>query len=227
MTPPPGVRFLDWRHLCDPNAFVRDAKGVARAKFEKGKIVQRPPAAVDSFCVHQTACVFGTSPSQIKAAGGDKLLARDRRAQRIPAHFVTFRDGTAIANAPFSWFLYHGNALNDRTLGLENEGLLNGSKNLHEVPDIQIEAIRFLLAWAQETALAEGMMISRAYAHRQSHPTKTGDPGPELWQRAVTPAAKDLGLALPITEVFGKGEKQGHPIPANWYPSGPSAPIEW
>ncbi len=211
--PPRGVRFFDWRHLADPKVFARDEEGVARAKFRNGKIVVRPAGTVDAITYHQTACVYGVSPSQARAAGGDKYLARNKRAMRIPAPLFTARDGTAIATAPLSWLLYHANALNTRSIGMENEGKYDGDENLGQVPEVQVEAIHFLTSWAVYIAREEyGYDIRFGFAHRQSHPTKTGDPGPELWLEGVVPA----GLTLLPDEVFGVGEKRGHPIPPSW-----------
>lgn len=216
--------ILDWRALQadPPPAWKRSPGKSPRAKIVGGKVVRRDLALVTSVMLHQTDCVYGVSKSQIIQAGGDPVLARNRRLQGIPAHLVAARDGTAILNAPASWYLYHGNAANDFSLGVEVEGSYDGRRNKGQVPTILLEQLRLGLIELVRLARAEGAVNLRyAIAHRQSNGGKPGDPGCELWQFYEALCGElelepQYDLVIPPTK--GTSTKPGRPIPKDWSP---------
>lgn len=69
-------------------------------RIASGKLVLRDPLTIDAITLHQTACTFGVSQAAIRAAGGDRSLARDRRALNIHAHVTAFRDGHVVPAYP-------------------------------------------------------------------------------------------------------------------------------
>ena len=222
------MQFLDWRdqQANPPEQWRRAPARPPKALIERGRVVERDMSEITGITLHQTACLYAVSKAQIAAARGDRALARNRRAQAIPAHGVTFQDGTVIANAPLSWYLYHANGLNRSTLGIECEGKYSGPKNLKEVPAEQIEATRYLLKWLVITARREGAInLEFVYAHRQSNGIKPGDPGCELWHEVVVEYARPV-LGLKVRYDFVEPPtphtktKMGRPIPKAWDPNG-------
>lgn len=115
--------IIDWRSTADYSGLTRAANnGTAKAKFDtKGGVVMRDPSEVTGICFHITACLFGVTDAAVKKYGGDRRRARNERARRIPAHATVFRDGDAVVPFALRSYLYHGNGLNDRTLGIEIE----------------------------------------------------------------------------------------------------------
>jgi len=214
---PPGVRMLRWEHK-PLERYARTSERPARALFRGGRVVMRDPADITGICWHQTACTFGVSPAAVRAAGGDRQLARDLRALAIPAHATVFRDGVIVIAAPLRSYLWHGNALNASTVGVEIER--RGEAD--PMPDVQVAACLYLAGWLFAAAAAEGCRILDAWGHRQSHGGKPGDPGPEVWRRVVIPSSEALGLrrtiyAVPRSTPRGR---DGSPIPRSWDPLG-------
>ena len=214
---PPGVRMLRWEHK-PLGRYARTPTRAARALFRRGSVVMRDAADITGICWHQTACLFGASPAAVAAAGGDWRLARDLRALAVPAHATVFRDGTIVIAAPLRAHLWHGNALNASTIGIEIER----KGEADPMPDVQVAACLYLAGWLVEAAAAEGCRIVDAWGHRQSHGGKPGDPGPEVWRRVVIPSSEALGLtrtihAVPRSTPRGR---DGSPIPRAWDPLG-------
>lgn len=209
--------IIDWRSTADYAPLTRAANdGTAKAKFEKGKIVMRKPAEVVGIMFHITACVFGVTPAAVKAAGGDKRLARNRRARRIPAHATVFRDGDAVVPFALMAYLYHGNAGNAMTLGIEIESA-DGT-----ITDAQLATLGVLVPWLIEQAKIEGAVITESWGHRQTNGGKPNDPGPIVWKEIVIPLSERHGLtrtirALPRSTPSGR---DGSPIPKTWDPKG-------
>lgn len=215
---PAGVRLLRWEARAPLERFARSATRPKRALFKAGLVVTRAPAEVTGLCWHQTGCTFGVSPAAARAAGGDAQLARDLRALNIPAHVVIFRDGTVIINAPLRAYLFHGNALNAHTVGIEIER----DGEAETMPDAQVAACLYAARWLVSALEAEGCRVTEAWGHRQSHGGKPGDPGPEVWRRVVIPSSEELGLTRTIHAVprSTPSGRDGVPIPRSWDPLG-------
>lgn len=212
------MTILDWRDSADYSLLTRRANaGTARALFDKrGQIAMRYPPDVRAIMWHITACLFGVSPAAVKAAGGDRRLARNARARRIPAHVTAFRDGDAVVPFALRSYLYHGNAGNPFAVGIEIESV-DGT-----VTPEQAKTLRELVPWLIAEAKREGMLLRENWAHRQTHGGKSNDPGPTVWRDVVIPLSEAHGLtrtivALPRSTPKGR---DGTPIPRSWDPLG-------
>ena len=193
-----------------------DGKTVATCKTVKGKVFLRDPKTITGITVHQTACVFGPAADRGKA---------HRRALNIPAHAVAFRDGVFAVTADPTWYLYHGNALNSFTLGLEIEGrypgLVDDPKTLwggEPTPcdALTVETARAALKWLVDMGRGLGMPIKQVYAHRQSNGQKPSDPGEALWKAVV------LEYGVPVLGLEPQNKftlENGRPIPKQWDPT--------
>jgi hypothetical protein len=200
----------------------------------KGEVVKRSMSSITGVVIHQTATPYGVSEAAIKAAGGNKELAKAKRALNVACHGLAFRDGFYALPNPLSWYVWHANALNEGTLGLEVEGLYSGLKdNLTtlpdeaanttwgskpmEVTDLVVESARACLKHIVEEARSLGAPMQFIYAHRQSSPTRQSDPGQELWERVVLEyAVPVLGLKTNPRFTIGGGRM----IPKSWDPDG-------
>lgn len=226
------VEVTDWRGLQpDPPPLVRGKrKHRVRRTMEAGRIVEhveeRDPKRIDGIVLHQTACSFGPS---------DDANARHRRALGVACHALAFRDGAVVLANPLRWTVLHGNGLNDRSLGLEVEGLYSGLEDDPSTlpdeaarstwggrPDVVSELLvaagRRALRELVERGRAEGMPIRYVWAHRQSSRTRRSDPGAVLWRRLIVEYAQPvLGLvAQPSMVLQSKSSGPGRPIPAAW-----------
>jgi hypothetical protein len=194
-----------------------NGKVVNTSKVVAGKTVVRDPKTITGVGIHQTACVFGPSSDRAKA---------HRRALNIPAHVTAFRDGVFVAAAPLEWFLYHGNALNSFSLGLECEGNYSGllskpsavwSGKPSALTDEAIETFRQALKWLVDNGRAAGMPIEFIWGHRQSNGKKPSDPGEGIWKHVVL----DYGIpVLGLKTQPGKVWRNGKTIPPEWDPNG-------
>lgn len=213
------VTLLDLRaEQKNPFPSKKDSEGkpVSTCKTSGGKVVVRDPKTITGITVHQTACVFGPAADRAKA---------HRRALNIPAHAVAFRDGVFAIPAEPTWYLYHGNALNSFTLGLEIEGryrgLVHDPKTLwggDETPcdALTIDTAREALKWLVTTGRSLGMPIKDVYAHRQSNGQKPSDPGEALWKAVV------LEYGVPVLGLTPQNKftvEKGRPIPKQWDPN--------
>lgn len=203
-------------------------KTVKHRLDKEGKVVVRDLAKITGVVIHQTGVVFGTSEQQIKAAGGDKVLAKRRRALNVACHALAFREaevGVVIPN-PLAWYVNHGNAFNSYTLGLEVEGVYPGvlakaaqttwggkpTPMLEATIDNAREALRYLV----EEGRRQGAPIKNVFAHRQSN-NKPSDPGEELWRRVVL----EYGVpVLGLEPVWNRKLDDGRTIPVEWDPNG-------
>lgn len=194
-----------------------------------GKVVVRPAATITGIVVHQTACFFGLSQAQIKASGGDRDLALHRRGLNIACHVIAYAHGHAVHVNPFEWWVHHGNGFNATTLGLEVEGIFQGSlakpKKSGELPlsatglAAAKEAIDYMVVEGKK----RGIVLTEVFAHRQSSSDRRSDPGEELWKQLVLGHAvkvhklkTNVGLALPASN---PRNGPGKPIPKQWDPS--------
>lgn len=193
-----------------------------KVKLAGGRAVVRDPGDVDTLCLHQTACTFGVSAQQLRAAGGDRDLALARRSLAIACHVVAYRRGFFAACAPLRWWVQGGNGWNPRAIHLEIEGLYHGVEGdprtvwSGQVPSVltreTIAAARGAVAWIVEECAHEGMRIKRVVAHRQSSRSRRSDPGEAIWTEVGLWAQRELGLVCAPAEVLG----EGRPIPLAW-----------
>lgn len=223
-----GVEVFDWRHRQpNPPAPVR---GVRKHRLSRGKVVERDPRRVDGIVLHQTACTFGP---------GDDPQRRHERALNVACHATAFRDGCVVLANPFPWTVNHGHAFNDRSLGLEVEGLYPGLEDdPHTIPDeakrttwggrpdvvteLVVAAMRRALRELVERGRAEGMPIRYIWAHRQSSGKRRSDPGQTLWRRGVLEyAVPVLGLETqPGLFLPSRAGGAGRAVPKSWDPGG-------
>jgi hypothetical protein len=180
------------------------------------RVYSRPLNTIDGIVIHQTACPYGVTADAVKAAGGDRILAKHRRALDVAAHMTAFDTGYAVLAHPFDWYVFHANSLNARSLGIEIEGLypqLQGDKELLVGPVLQ--AARDGLTYLVTLARAKQMPIKWVWAHRQSSLTREADPGEEIWRKLVLDFAVS-GLGLVPQPDFVSG---GKPLPPEWRPA--------
>lgn len=221
----PELEIIDLRDLQkDPPEVTATKK---KHKIRNGKVVRRDMKDVDGIVLHQTAVWYGVSKNQIRNADGDKHEALHRRGLRVACHAIAFGGekagiddcGHAIATNPLEWYVYHGNGLNDRSLGLEIEGKypgLIGSKG-DVASDKIIKAACDALKYLVEEGRRQGAPIKYLWAHRQSSSTRRADPGEELWKKVgLEYGVKVLGLETQPHKTWGKGR----PIPLEWDPDG-------
>lgn len=197
----------------DPPTLVR---GKRKHLVRAGHVVVRDPADVDGIVVHQTACVFGASTAQIRAAGGDRDLAIHRRALGVACHALAFRDGAVVLANPLRWYVWHGNGLNERSLGLEVEGIYPAEvarPGPHDTPwtQQQADATATALYTLIREGRDEGMPLRYLWAHRQSSYARAGDPGEAIW-RLVVQVGREWGLEPQPDLVVGSGR----PISPAW-----------
>lgn len=211
-----------------PPSIGQDGKPKSRYMMAKGKVKERDPKTVRGLVVHQTAVELGVSASQVKAAGGDRELAKHTRMLNIPAHAISSQTGKFVVHCPLTWWAYHGHGFNEYSLGLEMEACLPGLKGKPTwnkkpptviTPEF-IAACRSALGYLYEEGKALGMPIEFVWAHRQST-AKPSDPGQELWEAVVIDfAVKDLKLKPQYDLVLkDRSGKKGQPIPRDWDPS--------
>lgn len=206
-----------------------------RTRVMGGRTVRRDPRLVTTIMVHQTAVNFGVGKAALRRAGGDRDLALARRALRIPAHAVAFRQGFATLGHPLRSYVHGGGVANAWCLHLEIEGLYSG---LQDDPETQPDEAR-MTTWRRREPDAfsgpivcsarsalwrlvsegrrMGMPIRRIIAHRQTSATRRSDPGEAIWRRLVLDyAVPCLGLATEPERTWGTGR----PIPVAWQAEG-------
>lgn len=214
----PEYKFIDLREeQTDP---------APRSKVRGGKTVIRNPEEVTGICIHQMAVTFGIAKHQLRAAGGDRDLAKARRFMRVPAHACISRDGFYSIHSDMRAYLYHGHSFNAFTLGVEIEGnyagiedkpwtAWKGADNAAEFTEKTLECAKVALERIVREGREMGMPIKYIYAHRQTYKTKRGDPGGEIWRRLVLEyAVPELGLEVQNEKTW----RDGKPIPLEWDP---------
>lgn len=204
-----------------------------KTRIRHGDTVMRDPKTVTGIVVHQMATRLGVSKRLLEQAGWDRRLAEGRRAARTACHGAAMRSGLSVLTRPLGSYLWHGNAFNRYSLGLEIEGLYPGLRDnlktvrrvvrhrVDPVTDELVLAARSTLTWMVEEGRAEGMPIRFIWAHRQSSPTRRSDPGEELWQRVVLDyAVPVLGLEtqneVKLESKSKKSRGWGNRIPQEW-----------
>lgn len=234
--------LLDLRAEQHPTLFPRkrNGKGVlvntSKTEIVRGveRTIVRRPEDIDGVVIHQTACVFGASAQQVRAAGGDEALARHRRALQVCVPVVAFRDGTFVHSAELLWYLYSSNGFNARSYALECEGHFSGLlddpttprredelsiwKGAEPTPltptaiDCYREALRYLVNEGRKL----GSPLRYLWAHRQSSGDRRSDPGEGVWKELEPFARRELHLE----PQYAKTIKDGRPIPREWAAGG-------
>jgi hypothetical protein len=203
----------------------------SKCKLENGRVVVRDPDAVTGIVIHQTACTFGVAKYQIEEAGGDRDEALRRRALNVACHALAFRNGWVVQPHKLRWHVNHANRFNAATLGLEIEGRYPGLTRKPNqttwggeptpITDTVVNAAREAIRYLVEEAEKEGMTIQYIYAHRQSSPSRSNDPGEALWRHVVLEyAVPVLGLKTDPALVLDTSKGPGRPIPKDWDPNG-------
>jgi N-acetylmuramoyl-L-alanine amidase len=182
--------------------------------LKKRVVAKRSLKTVDSICVHQTATPFGVTAAAIREAGGDPILAKNRRALQVAAHMTAFDTGYAVLAHPLDWYVFHGNGLNARSIGLEVEGAFPGEKGTTDLLTGKLlTAAKDGLEYLVREGRKLGMPIKYVFAHRQSSATRPNDPGEEIWQKLVVQFAEpELGLVAQPAWVDGGGRA----LPDHW-----------
>lgn len=175
-------------------------------------VLQRSLSTIDGIVLHQTGTPFGTSAAQVKDAGGDVVLAKHRRALNVSAHMTAFDTGFAVLAHPLDWYVYHGNSLNARSIGIEIEGLfpqLTGKKE--QLTGKLLTAAQDGIEYVVREGRRRGMPLRFVWAHRQASMTRDDDPGQEIWQKLALGFCASLGLHPQHDLVMG-----GKVVPDAW-----------
>lgn len=192
------------------------ATGPAGAcRLHRGRMLIRDPKAVDTIGLHQTAVNFGVRPYQVKAAGGDALLAQFMRAKKVHSHVTAFDEGTFAFAYPLLAYVNHGNGMNPFAIALEGEGLFDGMPVFKRPnpSDILIDCMRDACTKIVEEAAKEGAEMRYVDAHRQHSADRGGDPGWYVWREvAIEHCVRKLGLAT-----TDRTTRKGRTIPESWF----------
>lgn len=183
---------------------------------------RNPWARIDTICLHQMACDDGTDTP-----------GRWQRWRDLAAHWAVLRHGEAVWLYDPDTYVWHGNAWNRRSVGLEIEGWYAGvegdlSPASFWVPEgkvsarrrtpmvllpPQVEAAQQAIRLAVAIVAAHGGRVRYMAAHRQSLASRRSDPGELIWQQVALPMMRELDLATAPTL------KGGRPIPEVWDPA--------
>lgn len=184
--------------------------------WRRGKIVERDPHAIDSICVHQTACEFGAGRWRLRKAGGDRQKAIAHRALDQPYHAMSF-DGFYSLACPVGWYTYHANALNRRSVGIGIDGLYpafeRGRRRKHtQLTEARLWSAKQMLVDVVCECEREGIDLKYVFGHMQSNRRKPDDPGEMIWRQVVEGfLVKHVGLK-PIYNL----NEGGRAIPLAW-----------
>lgn len=172
-------------------------------------------------CLHQTACDMGE---------------RVERYDTMGAHWGVLRSGTIVKLCDSNRIVYHGNGWNNRTIGIEVNGLYAGREDdpktavdealqstwndpstpYRETPQkvtaLAMASLRMLLRFLHYEIAQNGGHMQFLVAHRQSSTDRRNDPGESIWRQAALPIMDELGLTSG-TQGFTIG---GYPIPECW-----------
>lgn len=233
-----ALEFLEDRQLIDPATVelneLNDAmvKEIADAAALKRKGPARPASLVDctgqhvgskrkgprdwkkitSIVLHQTDCVLGERPA---------------RWFSVPVQVGVTRGGQILLLNPIHQLMYHANALNRDSVGIEMDGHYEGIEGdiktyndygtgrkpltpTHEL----IESTRLAIDWICDEVKANGGLITEIWAHRQGSNTRQRDPGSRIWKDVALWAENQNLLNTNPFFVRGKGQ----PIPNAWDP---------
>lgn len=199
-------------------AYDRPANLVDRTQhghLRKGEGRKRDWKKITGICLHQTACRLGE---------------RIERWDSVGAHLGVLRSGRAVHLHEFNREIWHAQAWNAGTIGIEIDGLYAGiqgdQRTVWDDPstpqrevgqDVTPEAVAMskdLIRWICSTVARNGGEIRALVAHRQSSSDRRNDPGSQIWQTVALPMHAELGLSDGGVG-FSLG---GRPIPQEWDP---------
>lgn len=198
---------------------VNDLRDVKRPKGTRGEVKRkRSVAEIVGITLHQTA-----TPD---------FAAKHKGLPQLPAHALIHRDGAiSLLHHPTN-VVFHGNALNGGTIGIEvacraagTEGDLRtlwiskdekaaGKKPellVREATDAQLAALEELVRHYISEIAAQGGRIRGLWAHRQGHVSRTSDPGSRIWS-----VAERVRVAVGLEDVRDLKLGSGKTIPPTW-----------
>lgn len=184
---------------------------------QPGRRTKRPRkwSDITGITLHQTATVLGERPE---------------RWRNVACHVGVPASGQIIIANGLNQVVYHGNALNSSTVGIEIDGHFEGVEGdistywrPKSKPDrrplrpseAQLEGAREAILWICEEVHKNGGEIRYIHAHRQSSKHRTSDPGSRIWKEVGMWAQEELGLD-DRGPTFTAG---GYPIPKEWNPA--------
>lgn len=196
---------LDGTKLPDPKLYAKNSIN--------------PIGRIDTICIHQMACDDGRS--NVEAYTRWKNLA-------IHAVVTSGPNARGVVFQPLDRRLAHGHGWNNRSVGIEFEGMYAGLLGADGKPDMRtfwrpkdskalpmrlspesVEAGKQLIRWIVSQIAARGGKIKYIGSHRQSYSTKSSDPGQEIWSQVVVPMLEELGLQQAPTLPGGSPNPEG------------------
>lgn len=196
-----------------PGTKFNDLRKVATQEDVGGK---RSWKEVTGICLHQTACLLGERPERWRSVG---------------CHVGVTRGGQVNWLHEFNKIVWHGNGFNNRTVGIECDGLYAGiqgdprtvwddpttpakESGMELTPEL-IGALKETVRWIVSEVSKAGGEVKFLLAHRQSSVNRRNDPGSALWQVAL-----ELMEELNLSD-GGPGFKtgNGYLIPESWDPA--------
>lgn len=200
--------------LAAPIANFHDVRATASHKSDGGP---RPWTSITGITLHQTACYLGESPERWATVG---------------AHVGVTRGGRVIHIHDFDRVIWHGNGFNQRTIGIECDGLYAGvegdASTVWDDPSTQkrelamtptkdlVSQAQQTIRWIVQEVARHGGKVSKLLAHRQSSGSRRNDPGSALWRMVAMPMHAELSL-----DDGGPGFRigTGYAIPEAWDPA--------
>lgn len=189
---------------------IRDIRG--KHPRPKNYAYQREWSDIVGVTLHQTGCGMPKRPM-----GWSK----------VNAHIGVTQEGlVVIMNDPVD-MIWHAQGLSRKTIGIEIEGnfygvegaertLWSGGGGPYDLNPMMISALNEVKNWLIEEFSQRNVPWTRIYAHRQSSPTRRGDPGSLIWNEVALSWAEDLKLgdSRDGGHYFKLGK--GRPIPMLW-----------
>lgn len=198
---------------------ARDLRDVPRTPGERGAPHgTRPWSQIVGITLHQTA-TRDFSPSH---SGLD----------HVPAHAMVHRDGSVSLLHHPEKYIYHGNALNGGTIGIEVAARAAGTEGdpatfwrskaekvagktydqlVAEATPAQLDALAELIRYYYDLAKSNGGEINGIWAHRQGASDRDSDPGSRIWSVGEK-MTRELGLKDRRDMTLGSGKT----IPMSW-----------
>jgi N-acetyl-anhydromuramyl-L-alanine amidase AmpD len=169
----------------------------------------RPWGQITGIVLHQTAVLLGPNPT---------------RWHDIAAHVGIPQDGAVILINPLDQLIWHANALNKSTVGIEISGNFEGvdgdastywkpGGGPHRATDEQIAAARSVVGWICREIAAQGGSVRYLFAHRQASSDRRADPGSRVWQEVALWCQQQYALS---DGGPGHAVGSGYPIPREW-----------
>jgi hypothetical protein len=171
----------------------------------------RPIEQVTAILDHQTACE----------------LNRPERFLGVPAHAGITGWGNIVLLHPVRAYMYHANGANKFTYGIEHSARAAGIEGdarsfwrsrrekaagrtyadlVHEIDDRQAIASLLLRAYVVDEVARQGGRIVASMFHRNSHSSRTSDPGSRIALTVSRPFAVERGLEYG-SPVVGSGSR--------------------